>query len=152
MPEETIKDLSKFLRPFPTHVKEAALWLREWVWDLHPQSNELIYDNYNALVIGFAVSDKASSGFCSIAVYSQYVNFGFPRGTEIADPEKRLTGKGSLYRYITVNNKEEFPALYMKKILKEAYAHSLTRLKEGEPKIKGATIIKSIAAKKRRPI
>jgi len=43
------------------------LWLREFLWDLYPDCNELIYDNYNALAIGFAPSDKAEEAFCSLA-------------------------------------------------------------------------------------
>ena len=151
MGKETSKDLLLFLKPFPPGVRETALWLREWVWNLHPSANELIYDNYNALVIGFGISDKASDAVCSIAVYSEYVNFGFLRGTEIADPEKKLTGKGSLYRYITVKSKEDFPKIYMNKLLKEAWINSLLRLKEDRQIIKGTTLVKSIAVKKRRP-
>ena len=151
MGKETMHDLKKFLAPFPANVKETTFWLREWIWDLYPACNELIYDNYNALVTGFGVSDKASDAFCSIAVYSEYVNFGFLRGTEIADPEKILTGKGSLYRYITVKNKEDFPKTYMKKLLKEAYVNALVRMKGDKQTIKGLTITKSVAAKKRRP-
>jgi hypothetical protein len=39
--EQTI-DLLRFLSPFPNDVQEKALWLREMVWDLYPESNELI--------------------------------------------------------------------------------------------------------------
>jgi hypothetical protein len=151
MGKETMHDLKKFLAPFPASVKKTTIWLREWVWDLCPACNELMYDNYNALVTGFGLSDKAGDAFCSIAIYSEYVNFGFLRGTEITDPEKRLTGKGSLYRYITVKNKEEFPKTYMKKLLKEAYVNALVRMKGDKQTIKGLTMTKSVAAKKRRP-
>ena len=45
MSKDQIKDLLKFLKPFPENVRELALWLREFVWDLYPKTNELIYDN-----------------------------------------------------------------------------------------------------------
>jgi len=35
MGKETIDDLVKFLLPYPDSVKAAALWLREFVWDLY---------------------------------------------------------------------------------------------------------------------
>jgi len=32
--------------------------LREFVWDLYPDSNELIYDNYNAVAFGWTPTEK----------------------------------------------------------------------------------------------
>lgn len=52
MSKEQNKDLLKFLRPFSAYVNETVLWLRNFVWDLYPQTNELIYDNYNAVAFG----------------------------------------------------------------------------------------------------
>jgi len=146
-------DLIKFLKPFPGNVRENALWLREFVWDIYPDSNELIYDNYNALAFGFGLSDKQTNIFCSIAVYSKYVNFGFNRGSEIVDPKKILNGKGSLYRYITIKDKADFPQAYIKKLLKEAFANAVAgmKLKNGKQIFKGQTITKSISPVKRRP-
>ena len=126
------------------------MWLRKYVWDLLPDSNELIYDNYNALVIGFGTSDKASDAYCSIAVYARYVNFGLLRGSEISDPDRVLNGEGSLYRKMAVKKKEEFPKTYMEKLLKAAYKNSLSRLK-GKQSLKGKIITKSISPVKRRP-
>ena len=151
MPKEDTKDLTKFLTPFPDRVKELTLWLREFLWDLYPSCNELLYDNYNALAIAFALSDKASDAFCSIAVYSKHVNFGFNRGSEIADSNKILNGKGSLYRHITVIDKKDFPKTYIRKLLKEAYANSLARLKSGKQTLKGQTVTKLISPVQRRP-
>jgi hypothetical protein len=151
MSKETSGDLSKFLTPFPAHVREITLWLREFVWDLYPDSNELIYDNYNALALGWSPTDKASDVFCSIAVYSNHVNFGFNRGSEISDTDKILNGEGSLYRKISIKSENDFPKTQIKKLLKEAHANSLARLKDGKQVLKGVTITKSISAKKRRP-
>ena len=150
MSKEISDDLLRFLEPFPTHVRETAIWLRDFVWDLHPDCNELIYDNYNALAVGFGLSEGARDVFCSIAAYSKYSNFGFLRGTEIADPKKLLKGGGSLYRYITVTDIGDFPAEDMKLMIADAYINALSRLK-GEQTLKGAIITKFISPKKRRP-
>src|SRR5687768_13048868 len=127
MSKEQTKDLLKFLRPFDDEIKEIVLWLREFVWDLYPNTNELIYDNYNALAFGWSPTDRAGHTFCSVAVFrgrSQNVHFGFYWGSQIADPDKILLGKGNQYRYILVTNKKDFPKTYIKKLLKEAYANS----------------------------
>jgi len=151
MGKETVNDLLKFLLPYPDSVKAATLWLREFVWDLYPETNELIYDNYNAVAFGWSPTDKAGDVFCSIAVYSGHVNFGFLRGTEIPDPKKVLVGDGSLYRYIKVVDKDGFPEEYMKQVLGWAYENSISRLKPSKKVVKGETIIKSISPVKRRP-
>ena len=144
------QDLLKFLEPFPELLQERALWLRDFVWDLYPDANELVYDNYNALAFGWGLSDRLGDVFCSIAVYKS-INFGFNRGHEIADPEKKLQGNGNVYRYIKVNDKKEFPKKYMKQLLKEAHANAVVRFKPGKELYKGQTIVKSVSAKKRRP-
>jgi hypothetical protein len=152
MGKEQTKDLLDFLKPFNDDIREIALWLREFIWDLYPGSNELIYDNYNAVAVGWSPTDRVGHTFCSIAVGSnKYVHFGFYWGSEIADPGKMLLGKGNQYRYIIVKNKNDFPKTYIKKLLKEAYANSLAKVKDKTQIMKGTTITKSISPVKKRP-
>ncbi len=144
-------DLLKFLAVFDEPTRELVLWLREFVWDLYPKTNELIYDNYNALAFGWSPTDRVGHTFCSVAVgrTSKNVHFGFYWGSEIADPEKMLLGKGNQYRYILVKNKDDFPKTYIKKLVKEAYANSMTKVKDKKQIMHGMTITKSISAAKR---
>ena len=151
MPKKETQDLERFLAPYPGRVQEIALWLREFIWDLYPDCNELIYDNYNAVAFGLSPSDRAGDVFVSIAVSSNHVNFGFNRGSALHDPEKILLGKGSLYRFIRVKTQDDFLKTYMKKLLKEAHANSMMRLKEKKQVLKGKTIVKSISPVKKRP-
>ncbi len=151
MGKETVDDLVKFLLPYPDGVKVAAFWLREFVWDLYPETNELIYDNYNAVAFGWSPTDKAGDVFCSIAVASDHVNFGFNRGVDFPDRQKLLIGNGTQYRYFQVQQKEDFPAGYVKELLAMAYENSVSRQKSVKVPIKGQTIVKSISAVKRRP-
>jgi len=154
MSKEQTTDLLIFLKPFPLNIQETALWLREFVWELYPTTNELIYDNYNAVAIGWSLTDKVGHSFCSIAVgrTSYNVHFGFYWGNEISDPDKILLGNGKQYRYILVKRREDFPEKYIKKLLSEAYSNSLTKVKDQNLIIKGQTITKSISeAKRKRP-
>lgn len=151
MPKEEVQDLVRFLLPYPDKVKASALWLREFVWDIYPDTNELIYDNYNAVAYGWSPTDKAGDVFCSIAVFSDHVNFGFNRGVDIDDPGNMLLGDGSQYRYIKVKDKEDFPEWYMKQLLEEAYQNSLASMNPVKNPVKGQTIVKSISPVKRRP-
>lgn len=153
MSKDQTKDLLKFLLPFPGNAKEIALWLREFVWDLYPKANELIYDNYNALAFGWSPTEKAGHTFCSIAVgrSTMNVHFGFYWGSQINDPDKILIGNGNQYRYILVTDLKEFPKTYIKKLLKEAYANSMAKVKDKKEIVNGKTIVKSISPIKRKP-
>jgi len=151
MSKEETKDLIKFLKPFDKEITGIVLWLRDFVWDLYPNTNELIYDNYNALAFGWSPTDRVGHTFCSIAVgrTSKNIHFGFYWGSQIADPEKLLIGEGNQYRYTLVNSKKDFPKTYIKKLVKEAYANSLAKVKDPKQIMKGKTITKSISAVKR---
>ena len=151
MSKEQTKDLAKFLKTFDKEIIETVMWLRDFAWDLCPQANELIYDNYNAVSLGWSVTDKVGHNICSVVIYraNQNVHFGFYWGNEILDPNKILLGDGKQYRYILVPDKKKFPKTYMKKLINEAYTNALSKVKDQKKIIHGQTILKSISEKKR---
>jgi hypothetical protein len=151
MPKEEISDLLRFLYEFSPEVREKVLWLRELVWDLYPQANELIYDNYNALAFGWSPTEKLGQTFCSIAVYriNEGIHFGFYWGADIADPQKLLLGNGNQYRYVPVNNLDDFPWDYISGLVEQAWENSLAKVKSPKDIVKGKTIIKMTSPKKR---
>lgn len=151
MSKDQKEDLLKFLIPFNDEIRETVLWMRDFVWDLYPSSNELIYDNYNALAFGWSPTDKVGHTFCSIAVgrTSNNIHFGFYWGSKISDPEKKLLGQGNQYRYILVKNKNDIPEDYLKKLIVEAYAYSMGKVKDSSQLISGKTITKSVSSVKR---
>ncbi|MDQ2721657.1 MAG: hypothetical protein M3Z26_18150 [Bacteroidota bacterium] len=104
MSKEQTKDLAKFLKTFDKKIIDTVMWLRDFAWDLCPQANELIYDNYNAVSIGWSLTDKVGHNICSVVIYraNQNVYFGFYWGNELSDPDKILLGEGKQYRYILV--------------------------------------------------
>ncbi|MEP7372216.1 MAG: hypothetical protein ABI675_02435 [Chitinophagaceae bacterium] len=151
MSKQEAKDLLKFLKPFDKDIREIVLWLREFVWDLYPTTNEFIYDNYNAVAFGWSPTDKVGHTFCTIAIgrTSKNIHFGFYWGSQISDPKKLLIGEGNQYRYLLVKTIAAFPKAYMKKLLKEAYVNSVGKVKDPKQLIEGKTITKSISEKKR---
>ena len=151
MSKEETGPLLKCLEPFDEKICSIVLWLREFVWDLYPKSNELIYDNYNAVAFGWSPTDRVGHIFCSVAIgrTSKNIHFGFYWGSEIRDPEKKLIGEGKQYRYFLIKDLKDFPKTYIKKLVKKAYANSLAKVKKPEQLMQGKTILKSISAKKR---
>lgn len=151
MSKSDTRDLKKFLRVFPKEVQEKTLWLRDFVWNLYPTSNELIYDNYNALAFGWSPTDRVGHLFCNVAVgrSTHNVHFGFYYGVKVKDPRNLLIGEGNQYRYMLVTDVKTFPASYIKTLLKEAYAYSMSLVKDPRQLVKGVTIMKSVSKKKR---
>lgn len=151
MSKEQTKDLLHFLKPFGDDIIELVMWLRDFAWDLCPQANELIYDNYNAVAFGWSPTDRVGHTICSIAVgrSSKNVHFGFYWGRELTDVDKILLGEGHQYRYILVTGKKAFPKTYIRKLINEAYANSLSKVKDKGQIVQGLTIVKSVSEKKR---
>jgi hypothetical protein len=151
MPKEELTDLLKFMLPFPIEVMQRALWLRDFVWDLYPQANELIYDNYNALAFGWSPTEKMSHIFCSVAIYrgNSNMHFGFYWGAELADPQQLLIGEGKQYRYLRVTDIDTFPKDEIKKLIDEAWQNSLDKVKDPKQITQGKTITKMVSAGKR---
>ena len=77
------------------------------------------------------------------------IHFGFYWGSELSDPDNILLGEGNQYRYILVTDKQKFPKAYIRKLVNEAYANCLSKVKDQKEIIHGQTIVKSISAKKR---
>jgi hypothetical protein len=151
MSKEQTEDLLRFLEPFGAEVTDLVMWLRELVWDRYPETNELIYDNYNALAFGWSVTERLGQSFCSVAVgrSSKNVHFGFYWGSRLSDPEQMLLGTGNQYRYILVKDKESFPKTYITTLIKEAHANALAKVKPKELVVTGQTIVRSISEKRR---
>jgi hypothetical protein len=75
--------------------------LRDFILELHPDSNELLYHTH-ALTAVFSLSEKLGDAFCMLPIYTHHVNLGFNKGTLLPDPHQLLTGTGNLIRHIPV--------------------------------------------------
>ena len=145
-------DLLKFIAPYDEHIQSLTMDLRNFITELVPQANELIWDNYNAVAIAYSKSLQLKDAFCHIAVYSKHVNFGFNRGAELAKTDIKLSGTGKLIRHLTVKDFESFPSEEIRPMVWEAVGISekrnptLVDITE-EPQSK----VMSISAKKVRP-
>ncbi len=106
----------------------------------------LIYDNYNALAIGFGDNDKVSSAPLSIALYPRWINLFFLQGAALPDPANLLKGSGSRVRSIRIDSLAALQDDDVDALISAAVMHSGWKL---NPQAKGALIIKSISARQR---
>jgi hypothetical protein len=144
--------LKEFLLPYDEHIQKLTISLRNFVTELIPEANELIWDNYSALAMAYSKSEKLKDAFCHIAVYDYYVNFGFNRGTELKTNKIKLKGTGKLIRHLTVKDLDSFPKNEVEEMIWEAVGISEQRNAElVSIKSKGKSIVMSVSEKKRRP-
>jgi hypothetical protein len=71
---------------------------------LLPGALQLVYDNYNALVIGFGPTERASDAVISVVLYPRYVVLCFLWGAELPDPDKVLSGSGARARTLRLDS------------------------------------------------
>lgn len=116
--------------------------LREFILDLHPDSNELIYHTH-ALTAVFSISDKLGDAYCMIPIYTNHLNLGFNKGTLLKDPDHLLTGTGNLIRHIPISRKGDYRNEKVKTLLKEAVGFAIKDM-EKPAKSVGKTISKII--------
>ncbi len=119
-------DLLVFLQVYDNNIQQLALKLREFIINTIPSTNELIWDNYNAVAIAYSKSDKLKDAFCHIAIYQKHVNFGFNRGVELTKNSLNLNGKGKLIRHISIDSFETFPKEIIQRMIFEAVGISET--------------------------
>lgn len=93
--------------------------LREYILELYPDCNELIYHTH-ALTAVFSISDKLSDAFCMLPIYTNHLNLGFNKGTLLKDPNKLLAGTGNLIRHIDVKKPTDYRNTKVKDLIKEA--------------------------------
>jgi len=93
--------------------------LRQYILELYPDSNELLYHTH-ALTAVFSISDKLSDAFCMLPIYTNHLNLGFNKGTLLKDPNKLLTGTGNLIRHIDVKKPGDYRNPKVKTLIKEA--------------------------------
>jgi len=91
--------------------------LREFILEIYPDSNELLYHTH-ALTTVFSISDKLSDAFCMLPIYTNHLNLGFNKGTLLNDPHKLLTGTGNLIRHIPVDTAKDYRNKKVKDLIK----------------------------------
>lgn len=113
---------------------------------LLPCAIEMVYDNYNALAIGFGPSERASEAIFSLAVFPRWVTLCFLQGAKIPDPEKMLKGDGNQVRHLRLTDHNKLLSAEVRVLMLAALTCARVPF---SPHTKHRIIIKSISAKQR---
>jgi hypothetical protein len=139
------QQLDSFIGRFTPQVASVTRAAFRWLRKKFPHADVLVYDNYNALAIGFGPNHRASEAAFSIAVFPRWVNLCFLQGISLPDPHKRLTGSGKQVRNIRLDSAQVLDEPVVVELLETAAAQMGMSARAGAGKI----IIKSISAKQR---
>jgi len=134
--------LARFDPPIVALVKASLTRMRKRV----PGAVELVYDNFNALVIGFGPSERASEAVFSLAIYPSWVNLFFLRGASLMDPAKLLKGGGSVVRHLRLSDPKLIDDARVRDLMKRAMAEAPVPI---DAKAKRRMVIRAISASQR---
>src|ERR1700690_333149 len=93
--------LAGFIAKFAAQNQKLIRALRQAMRRRLPRANELVYDNYNFLVVAYCPSERTQDSFFSLGANAHGVNlfFGY-NGSTLPDPRGLLQGSGKLNRFI----------------------------------------------------
>ena len=138
--------LNSFLAKFTPEIAALATAILSKMRARYPTALELVYDNYNALAIGFSPTERASNGIFSIALYPRWVSLFFLQAKGLPDPQKLLQGSGSVARHIVLPGADKLDEPAVKALMREAAARAAIPF---DPHGEHRLIIKSVSATQR---
>jgi hypothetical protein len=145
-PSQAEQQLASFIAKFSPEVAALAQSILAAMRKRYPTAIQLVYDNYNALAIGFGPSEKTSQAIFSIAIFPRWVSLFFLQGAGLPDPECILQGSGNVVRHIRLPSADTLNELSVKKMMGEATSRApIPFAPRGTPRV----LIKSISAKQR---
>ena len=145
-PTDAEKQLKTFIDKFEPKHQSLIRAMRKALRRRLPTAHELVYDNYNFFVIGYAPTERPTDSILSIAAGANGVGLCFIRGASLPDPHKILLGSGKQTRFIRVESAKVLASLEVEALIAAATAQSKTPLPAtGKRKL----IIRSVSTKQR---
>jgi hypothetical protein len=117
------KQLNMFLARFSPEIVALAKAARAKFRKRFPRAIEMVYDNYNALVIGYSPTERPSDAVVSLVIFPRRVSVCFIQGKHLPDPDGVLQGDGNQVRFIRLDkNAAILDTLALDALLSEAVA------------------------------
>ena len=140
------QQLDEFLDKFNPEIAAQARAVLDRVREFVPGAIELVYDNYQALVLGFGPTLKAADTVLSVAVYPRWVTLFFMHGAALSDPFKLLHGTGSKVRGVRIHDLAQFDDERLQMLIETAVAMAPKPI---DGTVERSLIIKSVSEKQR---
>jgi hypothetical protein len=139
-------DLRACIERFSPDIAQRGTSALARMRSLLPSALQLVYDNYNALVIGFSPTERASEAVISIVLYPRKVVLCFLWGAELPDPDNVLRGSGTRARTLRLDSLELLDEPSVRLLIDQAASRANWTLSANEA---ARTIIKSVSERQR---
>lgn len=140
------KQLQRFIGKFEPKNQALIRATRKALRKRLPAANELVYDNYNFLVLGYCSTERPSDCIVSIAAGANGVGLSFYRGATLPDPQGILLGSGAQNRFLRMASADTLARPEVEALIAAAVVQAKTPLPAST---KGKLIVRSISAKQR---
>ena len=131
----------------PAMAKEGRAALTR-IRRLVPGAVQMVYDNWNGLVVGFGPTERPSEAVVSILMVPDHVSLCFiQNGPELPDPKHLLKGSGNVVRHIRLTSARALDTPAIRALVKTAVKRSDVPFNRRQ---RAKLVIKSIS-KKQRP-
>lgn len=140
------QQLDGFLKKYSPQIEKLGRAAISHLRKRLPGAFCLVYDNYNALAVGFGPTPKPSALPISIALYPRWATLFFMFGSTLDDPDRLLEGKGSRIRSVRLDGLEMLKSDAIDRLIVEAVVQAGWTL---GPKTRGELIIQSVSARQR---
>ena len=139
--------LAKYLPPVAAIGRSAIRRLRL----RFPGCDALVFDNFEALAVGFAPDGKTTTMFLSVALYPRWVSLYFLQAAGLNDPDRLLGSSTAAVRQIRLSRAEDLDAAALRELVLQAEANAVPAV---DPLRSGQLVIKSVAVRQqpRRPV
>jgi hypothetical protein len=138
--------LESFIEKFTPEVAALIRDCRAALRARLPAAIELVYDNYNALAIGFGSSERTSDVVVSLACYARGALLYFYYGAALPDPDGLLQGEGTRGRHVRLEGPATISDPGVEALIVAALDFARVPMPQARP---GRVVIKSISAKQR---
>ena len=146
MRDPTARQVADCIARYTPEMADAITACRRKLCARVPRGFELVYDNYNALAIGYAHADNASAAIVSIAGYPRWVTLFFLYGKGLPDPDGLLEGEGVRVRSLRLASPADLDQPAVRRLLDLALAPHAADFAAAPPL---KTVVKALAAKQR---
>lgn len=141
------KQLAGFLAKYTPEIGKLTRAVHAKLRKRMPGAIEMVYDNYNALVIGFSATERPSEAILSIVPMPKWVSVCFIQGAKLPDPKKLLNGSGNQVRHIRLTGGvADLDQPAVRALITAAIDRSVKPFDRKQP---NQLVIRSISAKQR---
>ncbi|MBL8229593.1 MAG: hypothetical protein JNL98_13980 [Bryobacterales bacterium] len=141
------EQLKSFIAKFEPKMAKLIRECRAIMRKRFPTAFELVYDNYNFLVIGYCTTERPSDCVVALAANSKGIGLNFYHGASLPDSHRILEGSGNQNRFVRISEASVLCQPEVEELISAADAQADPQFPS---KGRGKLIVRSVS-KKQRP-